>query len=217
MALTKPFDEHPDEYEQWFSDNHFAFKSELAAIRKVLPDKGKGIEIGIGSGIFAIPLGISEGIEPSGPMREKAAERGLNVIDGVAENLPFKDRSYDFALMVTTICFVDDIKKSFAEAHRILREDGILVLGFVDKNSQVGKLYLSIRDKSMFYKDARFYSTEEVYNVLQGNGFIINDTYQTIFDLPGQINEIQEAEKGFGRGSFVVIQAKKPDCQDPVI
>jgi hypothetical protein len=50
---TKPFDEHLADYEQWFTDNHLVFQSELAAIQKVLPDKGNGVEIGVGSGIFA--------------------------------------------------------------------------------------------------------------------------------------------------------------------
>jgi len=209
MAKTKPFDEHLNEYEQWFSDNRYAYESELEAIRNILPEKGKGIEIGIGSGVFAAPLGIIEGIEPSGVMREKAAERGLHVIDGIAENLPLADKSYDFALMVTTICFVDDISRSFAEAHRILKDDGNLVLGFVDKESLVGKLYLSLKDKSIFYKDARFYSTEEVYRVLWENDFTIISTHQTVFGLLEQINEIQETENGYGKGSFVVIKAKK--------
>jgi len=209
MAITKPFDEHLNEYEQWFSDNQYTFESELEAIRKVLSGKGKGIEIGIGSGVFAAPLGIIEGIEPSKAMREKAAERGLHVIDGIAENLPLADKSYDFALMVTTICFVDDISRSFAEAHRILKDNGNLVLGFVDKESLVGKLYLSLKDKSIFYKDARFYSTEEVYRVLWENDFTIISTHQTVFGLLEQINEIQETENGYGKGSFVVIKAKK--------
>jgi ubiquinone/menaquinone biosynthesis C-methylase UbiE len=209
MAKTKPFDEHLNEYEQWFSDNRYAYESELEAIRNILPEKGKGIEIGIGSGVFAAPLGIIEGIEPSGVMREKAAERGLHVIDGVAENLPLADKSYDFALMVTTICFVDDISRSFAEAHRILKDDGFLVLGFVDKESPVGKLYLSLKNKSIFYKDARFYSTEEVYRVLWENDFTIISTHQTIFGLLEQINEIQETENGYGKGSFVVLKPER--------
>lgn len=209
MAKTKPFDEHLSEYEQWFSDNHYVFESELVAIRKVMPKEGNGIEIGIGSGVFAIPLGINEGIEPSKVMREKAEERGLHVIDGVAENLPLADKSYDFALMVTTICFVDDIVRSFAEAHRILKHDGILILGFVDKESPVGKLYLSLKEKSIFYKDAHFFNTEDVYKFLWENDFTIINTYQTVFGLLDQIKEIQIPEKGYGKGSFIVIKAKK--------
>lgn len=209
MAKTKPFDEHLTEYEQWFSDNHYVFESELEALRKVVPVNGKGLEIGIGSGIFAHPLGISEGIEPSISMREKAEQRGLTVLDGIAENLPFEDESYDFAMMVTTICFVDDLNRSFAEAHRILKKDGSLILGFVDKDSPVGKIYLEFREKSIFYRDAVFYSTGEVYKALSNNDFIITDTLQTVFGLLNEVNEIQGTENGYGKGSFVVIKAKK--------
>jgi len=142
-------------------------------------------------------------------MREKAQKRGLHVIDGVAENLPLADKSYDFTLMVTTICFVDDINRSFAEAHRILKHNGILILGFVDKDSPVGKLYLGLKEKSIFYKDALFFSTEEVYKSLWENDFAISRTYQTVFVHLEQVNEVQKAENGYGKGSFVVIKAKK--------
>ncbi len=32
--------------------------------------------------------------------------------DGVAEKLPFEDHFFDFALMVTTICFLDNVKQA---------------------------------------------------------------------------------------------------------
>jgi ubiquinone/menaquinone biosynthesis C-methylase UbiE len=209
MAKTKPFDEHLEEYERWFVDNHSVFESELEAIRQLMPKTERGIEIGIGSGIFAARLGISDGVEPSEPMRNKAEERGLHVIDGVAEKLPLADKSFDFALMVTTICFVDDINRSFAETYRILKNNGCLILGFVDKESPVGKSYLSFKDKSIFYKNAVFYSTEELYKSLNDNSFMITDTLQTVFGQLDQIDGIQKPEKGYGKGSFVVIKAIK--------
>lgn len=209
MARTKPFDENSEQYEQWFIDNHYAFQSELAAIRIVLPMHGKGIEIGIGSGIFAAPLGIKEGIEPSEPMRKKAKERTIKAIDGVAENLPYTDESIDFALMVTTICFVDDIKKSFQEVFRVLKNKGSFIIGFVDKSSPVGKMYLENKDKSLFYKDATFYSTEEVYMYLKETNFTIEKTYQTVFGMLDEITKEQEPITGYGKGSFVVIKAIK--------
>jgi ubiquinone/menaquinone biosynthesis C-methylase UbiE len=209
MAKTKPFDEHASEYEQWFDDNYYVFRSELEAIRRVLPTGEKGMEIGIGSGIFAVPLGIKEGVEPSQPMRKKANERGIYPVDGVAEELPFADKSYDYALMVTTICFVDDIKKAFEEARRILKENGNLIIGFVDKNSPVGKSYIKNKNKSLFYKDAVFYSTEEVYRYLWETDFAIEKTYQTVFGMLDEITKKQECLSGYGKGSFVVIKARK--------
>jgi len=209
MSKTKPFDEYSGEYEQWFSDNYNVFQSELEAIRRVLPQKGCGFEIGIGSGIFADPLGIKDGIDPSEVMRKLARERGLRAIEGVAENLPVADKSYDFALMVTTICFVDDLDKSFKEAYRILKDEGFIILGFVDKDSPVGKLYLESKDKSTFYKDAVFFSTEEVYEYLRNNNFRIIQTIQTVFGLLNEVKNTQLPEDGYGKGSFVVIKAQK--------
>ena len=46
-------------------------------------------------------------------MRKLARKRGLHVYDAVAERLPFESEQFDFVLMVTTICFLDDIRTSF--------------------------------------------------------------------------------------------------------
>jgi SAM-dependent methyltransferase len=209
MAKTKPFDEHVYEYEQWFVDHYFVFQSELAALRKAIPKTGTGVEIGIGSGIFALPLGIKDGIEPSLSMRRKARERGIYPVDGVAEKLPYPDKSYDYSLMVTTICFLDNTIQSFKEVRRILKKEGKFIIGFVDKNSPVGKIYLENRVQSLFYKDAIFYSTREVYRYLRKTGFKIDITWQTVFGTLNEIVEVQEPRKGYGKGSFVVIKARK--------
>lgn len=209
MPKTAPFDNFPDEYDNWFVINKYAFQSELNAITKVLPVKGKGIEIGVGSGIFAEPLGISEGIEPSRAMREKAKQRNIRAIDAVAENLPYSDKSIDFALMVTTICFVDDIYKSFDEVNRILTDTGCLIIGFVDKNSPIGKMYLEHKDESIFYKDAVFYGTEDLYEILNNTGFEVENTLQTVFGEIDKVRKAQDVLEGYGQGSFIVIKAIK--------
>ena len=48
-------------YDEWFKVNDKLFSLELAAIRELLPANGKGIEIGVGTGLFAAKLGIEEG------------------------------------------------------------------------------------------------------------------------------------------------------------
>ena len=209
MPKTGPFNQYANEYDNWFIPNKYAFLSELRAIKKALPNNGDIIEIGIGSGIFAAPLGIKEGIDPSKTMREKAKKRGVSVIDAVAENLPFADKSKDAVLMVTTICFVDDIYKSFQEVYRVLKNDGHFIIGFVDKNSPIGKSYLEHKDENVFYKDAIFWGTEELYKILKDTGLKINKTYQTIFGKIEEINEVQNVMAGYGEGSFVVIKAQK--------
>jgi SAM-dependent methyltransferase len=209
MARTGPFDKHAKEYEEWFSRNPYVYRSELKAVDHFIPPDGEGLEIGVGSGKFAEPLGIKFGVEPSGRMRRLAESRGIRVFDGVAENLPFPDARFDYALMVTAICFLDDIAKSFQEAGRVLRAKGVFVIGFVDKDSPLGLLYQQHKENNLFYREATFYSASEAVCLLQQNGFEKPQTIQTVFGPMDRIRSVQDFESGHGQGGFVVIRARK--------
>jgi ubiquinone/menaquinone biosynthesis C-methylase UbiE len=50
-----------------------------------------------------------------------AAARGIEVVVGTAEHLSFPSASFDYAPVVTTLCFVDSPAQMLAEAHRVLR------------------------------------------------------------------------------------------------
>ncbi len=209
MARVEPFEEYASQYEDWFKRNRFAYESELRAIREQLPKTGKGIEIGIGSGRFAAPLGIKIGIEPSRKMRKLAQNRGIETIEGIAERLPFRDSQFEFALMVTTICFVDDIQVSFQEACRVLKPGGCFIIGFIDKESPVGRSYQQHKEHSVFYRIATFYSVDEVVSNLKKVAFRNFNFTQTIFHNLGDIKDIEPIKEGYGEGSFVVIRATK--------
>ena len=208
MPKTEPFEYFYQRYEHWFEKHYSAYLSEIDALKKVIPD-GKGIEIGTGTGRFSVPFGIKYGIEPSLKMAQIAKSRGIQIVRGIAEKLPVKNNQFDFVLMVTTICFVDDLKKSFEEAARILKKDGYIVLGYIDKNSPLGQFYLEHKEENPFYKYATFYSTEEVVSLLKETGFGDFVFYQTIFRMLDQIKEPEPVIEGYGKGSFVALRAKK--------
>lgn len=209
MAKTKAFDEYSEDYEQWFDLNKYAYESELRAIRHFIPGRGKGVEIGIGSGLFASPLGITNGIEPSSQMREIASRRGLNVKEGVAENIPLENSSVAYILYVTTVCFVDDIEQSLKETWRILKEGGRVVIGFVDKESAIGQVYQKNKQYSTFYREAKFFSAREMEELLSKHGFSNIEFVQTLFGELKNIDSIQDFQEGYGRGSFVVAKGEK--------
>ena len=209
MTKIEPFEKHTSEYEAWFENNRFVYKSELRAIEEKLPKKGEGLEVGIGSGRFSAPLGIRLGVDPSRKMRELARSKGMEAIDGVAENLPFDDCRFHFVLMVTTICFLDDIETAFKEAYRVLKCSGEFILGFIDKNSPLGKIYQQHKNASVFYKIATFYSVNEIVHHLTKAGFKNFDFVQTLFHDLTEIKTIEQIKKGYGEGSFVVIRGIK--------
>ena len=209
LAKIQPFEKFTKRYDEWFEKHKYAYLSELNALKKALPPFKKGVEVGVGTGRFAKPLGIQYGVEPSEKMAEIARKRGIKVVNRVAENLPFCDESFDLVLMVTTICFVDDLEKSFKEAYRVLKKGGYILIGFIDKNSPLGNYYQQIKEKNPFYKDAVFYSTEEILDMLKKVGFKNFKIYQTIFHKLDEINSIEPVKEGYGEGSFVVILAQK--------
>jgi SAM-dependent methyltransferase len=206
MPKIEPFEKYSNEYDKWF-DNHIDFyAAELEAIRQLIPPAAaEGMEVGVGSGKFAVPLGIKIGVEPSEKMASKARLQGIDVHSGIAEELPFSDGLFDFVLMVTTICFVDDVAKSLKEVFRVLKTGGFIIVGFVDRESELGKQYSEKRESSRFYKDAIFFSTPEVLRYLKGSGFVITNVLQTL--IPGELPKT--ILEGFGRGAFVVIKGMK--------
>ena len=204
MPKKQPFDKYSDEYDEWFEKNVDFHKAELDAIRRLVPSQGsEGMEVGVGSGKFAAPLGIRIGVEPSEKMAAKARMRGVDVFPGVAEKLPFSDDRFDFVLMVTTICFFDDVFKSFQEAFRVLKPGGCVIVGFIDRQSDLGKQYEDKKEQSKFYKEATFFAAQEVLAYLEKAGFEIVKTVQTL--IPGESTET--VLDGFGKGAFVVVKA----------
>lgn len=209
MPGVNAFDKNVDRYEQWFVDNPLAYVSELRALRELLPTSGIGIEIGVGTGRFAAPLEIKKGIEPSRSMAEVARKRGVEVVHGVAEHLPFMDGEFDYALMVTTVCFLDDMDIAFREARRVLRPGGSFVIGFVDAESPLGREYQDRKDKSAFYQDATFYTAHDIVSHLQKAGFGAFAFRQTLFRPLAELSEVEPVKEGHGEGSFVVVRGEK--------
>jgi SAM-dependent methyltransferase len=209
MSLNSPFDQNAERYDAWFVQHPHAYLSEVEAIRMLLPLPGRGLEIGVGTGLFAAPLGIQTGIEPSAVMGNRARKRGINVFKGVAESLPFLDQQFDTALMVTTVCFLDDLAMAFQEAFRVIKPGGAFILGFVDRNSPIGKAHEQRKNESLFYKNATFYSVDDLLVHLRQAGFLRFDFRQTLFGNLDAMHGIEQAKQGYGEGSFVVIKADK--------
>ena len=211
MPRFAPFEAHHQRYDAWFGKHEPVYLSELLALRPFVPWAGRGIEIGVGSGRFAAPLGVEVGVDPSAAMLAYAAERGIEAVAGVAEDLPFATASFDHALLVTTLCFVDSPAAMLSEAHRVLKPGGRLVMGFIDRDSALGQDYLLHQAESVFYRLATFYSADEVARLLLQSGFAISAWGQTLAQPLGETREIEPLRSGHGQCAFVVVAAARID------
>jgi SAM-dependent methyltransferase len=209
MARIAPFERHTQRYEGWFARHEAAYLSELHVMCELLPDPGLGVEIGVGTGRFAKPLGIKVGIDPSRAMLAHARRHGITVVCAVAESLPFRDRVFDHALIVTTICFVDDARATLWEACRVLQPAGALVIGFIDRSSRLGRHYETHRHESVFYRDAVFFSADEINELLSETGFGERTWRQTLTRPLAETVEVEPSRPGFGDGAFVAVRALK--------
>ncbi len=216
MIKSEVFDDFALEYDKWFENHEIEYAQELKAIRAFLPAEGNGVEIGAGTGRFSQPLGISLGIEPSQAMRNIAISRGVDTVMGTAESLPVEDGFFDYALLVTTVCFLDTPEIAFSEAYRILKAGGFIIVGLIDRNSKLGNKYQESKSESKFYKDANFHTVKEISGFLKNVGFRNIEYVQAI--LPGDVDENYEplVKQGYGEGSFVVLRGQRHGAMNKV-
>jgi SAM-dependent methyltransferase len=206
----KPYQEHALRYDRWFDDHRLVYEAELQAVRTLLPASGRGVEVGVGTGRFAAPLGICIGVEPSESMAVLAQQRGVKVIGGVAEALPLGNATAEFILMVTVICFVSDLQQTFREAWRVLADRGQLVVAMIDRNSPLGQKYAAKKQQgSLFYQQATFYAVDEVVSVMQEISFAEFSFCQTIYQDVSASTAQEQVQVGHGEGLFAVIRGVK--------
>jgi len=209
MTYRNVFDTSSDEYDEWFDKYRFVYLSEVELLKSLMGMNGNTLEIGVGSGRFAEPLGIKYGVDPSRSMIEFAARRGVGVVLANGEQLPFKDRSFRAVLLMVTLCFVEDARKVIREAGRVLSENGTIVVGVIDRESELGKSYQAKKKQSKFYEHANFFSANEVVDLLDKNDFKNIRTFQTVFNSLERVRSVEPFETGNGRGGFVAVKGEK--------
>lgn len=188
--MTGAFDLIAEEYDRWYDEpeGRASFAAELECLRALVGQvEGEWLEVGVGTGRFAHGLGISKGVDPSPQMLEAATERGIQVFEGVAEELPFFPESFDGVLMALTLCFVTDAQRALEECERVLRRGGRLLLGVIPADSPWGREYgRQAARNHPIYAVARFRTVAEIVDLANGAGFMPVDACSTLFWKPGE-------------------------------
>jgi SAM-dependent methyltransferase len=182
-------------YEQWFQDDRnqavLALQNRLM-LELIHPVRGQRVlDIGCGAGASLVPfldLGIQlTGIDPSPYMLDAAREKFKHRADfhwGHAEELPFDDNAFHWAVMCMSLEFCDDPKKALEEACRVAK-DGIFV-GIINKYALKSARR---RMRGIFTRQidrqARFFSTREIRRMFFNALGEVPMECRTICPLPG--------------------------------
>ncbi len=184
-----------DGYHRWLDARTIELLSPYVAGRDVL-------EVGCGTGLLL--HGVSQlarrafGVDLSDGMLARARQRGLEVVQGSATELPFADASFDVAYSFKVLSHVPDLEKAFAEVARVVRPGGVALLELYNTRS----LRYAIRrlrpafsvgagtdEKDVF---TRFYSEAELVRRLpptltlrQTHGFRVATVMPGAFRVPG--------------------------------
>ena len=171
IPSRRVFDEYANDYDTWFDEHDDVFQAQQRMLRAAIPNQGQGLEVGVGSGRFAVPSGTRYGIDPSRELIRIAKRRGIEVVRGEGEHLPYRTSSFDYVLMMTVICFLDDVTAVFREVNRVLQPGGILIIGFIEKDGEIYRIYQTETKKGRFLRVARFRTAEEVDEFFRDAGF----------------------------------------------
>ncbi len=125
--------------------------SKIRLIKDNLEIKKKDflLDVGCGTGIFADEFNcIKIGIDPSIEMLNQG--KNAFYIQAYAENLPFKDSSFDTVISVTAIHNFKDIKKGLEEIKRVSRKN--IALSILKRSAKINEIKDSIQKLFMITK-----------------------------------------------------------------
>jgi ubiquinone/menaquinone biosynthesis C-methylase UbiE len=176
----KIFDSEANLYDGWYESKLGAFADQVQtelAFSLLKPEKDMRIlDIGCGTGNFSIKLakmGLDvTGIDVSEKMlkvaENKAKEEGLNInfINMDAHDMIFEDNSFDAALSMAVIEFIDKPEKILNEIFRVVKKGGKILIGTINRDSKWGEMYLSKKFKeNSVFKYASLKTMEELVNL----------------------------------------------------
>jgi SAM-dependent methyltransferase len=196
------------EYDLWYEKHPLIFEAEARTVES-FDLKGFGVEIGVGTGTFARRLSLALGVDPALGMIRIAKRRGVDVVRGFGERLPFADGVFDYALVANTLCFLHNPHASLKEIRRVLKEKGTLVVCEVPSDSLWGKVAMKKAESGHeLYSIAKLLTIEELRQIVLAAGFKILDSRGTLSFGPEDTERIECPDRNVEGKGFVCLKAR---------
>lgn len=226
MADAELFDEWPERYEEWFSTpvGRLVKETECSLVLEMLgPAQGEKIlDAGCGTGIFTLDYLAAGaevvGLDISAPMlvvaARKAAGYPFAAVQGDMLALPFADGTFDKAVSVTALEFIEDGKKAVEELFRVTKPGGRIVVGTLNSLSPwaARRRAKTTQGQRHILEGAFFRSPDELLACGPATGMTRTVVHFQKSDPPESAVEAERLgqSQGLDTGAFVAAYWTKP-------
>jgi ubiquinone/menaquinone biosynthesis C-methylase UbiE len=224
--VAEIFDRWPEKYDEWFETAMGrlvkSYEGQLV-LSMLRPSHNEFIlDAGCGTGIFTediLERGVRVvGLERSRPMlvRTLSKTRGRRFlpVQGDMRRLPFTDGSFDKAVSITAIEFIENAKVAVKEMFRVTRPGGTIVVATLNSLSPWALKRMEAAKKGHpIFSHAVFRSPEELAGLSSVKGTVrtaIHFKKSDDLDLAQEI-EWDGREKGLNTGAFLAACWRKPE------
>lgn len=138
------YNEFSEGYESRRHGGYHQFLDDLQAsmVREHLTGSEDVLEVGCGTGLIMSRVqgaaGSVTGVDISPGMLKHARDRGLDVHEASATDLPFEDSRFDLVYSFKVLAHVREIVKAMEECLRVTRPGGVALLEFYNPTSWRG-------------------------------------------------------------------------------
>ncbi|MCR4334659.1 MAG: class I SAM-dependent methyltransferase [Patescibacteria group bacterium] len=147
----------------------------LKIIEKIIPNKGKLLDIGAATGFFikiAKNRGwVVEGVELSDFAANKARNKGLDVKTGTLSSGNFSPESYDVVTIFDVIEHFPDPISEIQIASRILKKGGVLAINTPDTGSFMAKIFGKKWHLIVPPEHLHYFNSSNLSTLLEKKGF----------------------------------------------
>ncbi len=151
---------------------------EAKYIYQELKDYQKILDVGCGIGSFEqklLDLNII-GLDNSTEMLEEARKKSNKTfVLGNAENLPFKDSSFNAVFYVATLEFLDNYKMAIQEAKRVTKPNGKLLVMMLNPESEY--FHEHLRKEDSYFRRIKHTNIREIKNYVSQYYKIVREEY----------------------------------------
>jgi ubiquinone/menaquinone biosynthesis C-methylase UbiE len=221
---TQVFDEWPEAYDRWFTTPIGSLVKEFEArlIMDLLkPKQGETIlDAGCGTGVFTIDiLSLGShvvGLDLSLPMLIRAGKKlkgfPFQMVLADMLNLPFPECSFDKAVSVTALEFIEDAKDAVGELFRVTKKGGDIIVATLNSLSPwASRRMAEAKEKPTLFEKAIFRSPDELRSLASVKGVVKTAIHFQKGDDPKRAVGIEQEGKrrNSNTGAFVAVRWQK--------